>query len=258
MISYVGYGNRDLESEPVPYVRRHPELLILLRGQCGLVKEGHRIQMGSDSAWLMPAGSCHAWQGDGTSCRLLSVMNDDFAHFLAVDGGSEDGLYRMTTAQNRHHFSELGARLHHARNDFSKLCHLSHIVLGEVGLLFEVGESAAPQVDWRVDYALSWFDEHMATGPTAEQIAGAVGCSSAHLRRLFKLAGLAPISKHLDERRLERATTMLRSGQWNTDYIARQCGWRSAGALTHAMRRGYGCSVRDWLKQRHQGMEQKP
>jgi AraC-like DNA-binding protein len=74
-----------------------------------------------------------------------------------------------------------------------------------------------------------------------------VGCSAAHLRRLFQDAGMAPIMGQLDERRLTRATSLLAEGRWHTDYVARQCGWRSAGAMTHAFRRRFGCSVRQWM-----------
>ena len=52
--------------------------------------------------------------------------------------------------------------------------------------------------------ALVWFDHHMHHGPSCDDIAEAVGCSGAHLRRLFNDAGLAPMLDRLDERCLAR------------------------------------------------------
>ena len=50
MITYVGYGDRDLDRQPVPYVRRYPELLVMLAGQCALRKAEHRENMHPSSA----------------------------------------------------------------------------------------------------------------------------------------------------------------------------------------------------------------
>jgi AraC-like DNA-binding protein len=248
MINYVGFGDRTLDVDPVPYQRDYCELLVLLQGQCGLRKTGQPLHMSHQSAWLMPSGSRHGWQGDGRPCRLLSVMLENLDGSWRESMQSDGGLHTFTSSAQRKIFAALGERLYAGRTDYWRLQHLFRIVHGEIGLLFASSQPELPPPDWRVTQALAWFDEHMHLAPRSEDIAQSVGCSSAHLRRLFQAAGQAPLGDRLEERRLARATGMLTAGHWTTGYIARQCGWGSASALTHAMRRRYGCTVREWLR----------
>ena len=248
MIHYIGYGDRQLNTDPAIYPRVHYELLVLFEGKCGLIKTDHPVDMDESSIWLMAKGSHHGWQGDGGCCRLLSVMLDHVEGKLADVVNSRGGLRIAACQHQRQHFDQLAARLSDHKGDYWAMHHLCKVVLGEIGLLFSPLLQERVPADWRVDQALAWFDHHMHHGPSCDDIASR-GCwlSSAHLRRLFNNAGMAPMLDRLDERRLARATSMLTEGQWNTEYIARQCGWGSASALTHAMRRRYGCTVRQWL-----------
>jgi hypothetical protein len=118
MITYVGYGHRELPRNASVYPRQANELLVILEGRCGLTKPGFSGNSVADGIWFLPKGSRHGWHWDGAACRLLSVMFPRVEGSLGEALGSCDGLHTRQDAMSRQRFDQLGERLFAHRDDY--------------------------------------------------------------------------------------------------------------------------------------------
>ena len=158
-----------------------------------------------------------------TNVPLLSILMPSFSSDLDELALSNDGLQAVTTTRLANALTNSAAACT-MRGKTTEPCAISPRSSSVRWAWSSLAASEQPApTDWRVNHALTWFEEHMHQAPNCETIASAVGCSAAHLRRLFKDAGVAPIVAQLDERRLRRATAMLREQRWTTAYITAQC-----------------------------------
>ncbi|MCM8731055.1 helix-turn-helix transcriptional regulator [Hephaestia sp. GCM10023244] len=80
---------------------------------------------------------------------------------------------------------------------------------------------------------------------TATTIATALGCSRAHLYRVFAANG-SSIGQLVRDIRLEKACTMLVGRHWAIEQIARLSGYGGAASFTRAFRAHFGISPGEW------------
>ncbi|WP_414899610.1 helix-turn-helix transcriptional regulator [Sphingomonas flavalba] len=90
-------------------------------------------------------------------------------------------------------------------------------------------------------------ERHAADGDlSAAAIAARIGCSRAHLYRVFARQGLR-VGEMVRGIRLERAKAMIAArGDGAIEQAANMCGYRSAAAFSRAFRHSYGMSPRAW------------
>jgi AraC-like DNA-binding protein len=75
-----------------------------------------------------------------------------------------------------------------------------------------------------------------------DDLAAAAGLSRAHFSREFRNAFGAPPHAYLRNRRLERAATLLQTGDRLVCDICTAVGWHSVGSFTNSFTRTYGVS----------------
>ena len=95
--------------------------------------------------------------------------------------------------------------------------------------------------------ACSYLEAHLSVpGLTAAQIAHALGCSRAHLYRVFAQHGTT-VADRLREVRLRRARRMLEgASSMDVATIAWRCGYADASSFGKAFKRRFGTSPQDW------------
>jgi len=98
----------------------------------------------------------------------------------------------------------------------------------------------------RLERARAHLHEHCDRNVALAELAAVAGVSRFHLARYFKLAfGAAPIAYHRGLR-LARAAELLASGGRSLAEAAEAAGYSDAAALSHAFRRRYGRTPRQW------------
>ena len=80
------------------------------------------------------------------------------------------------------------------------------------------------------------------------QVAADIGCSHAHLARAFRATMGCSVVAHVRQRRLTRATHLLRASTLPIAEIARQVGVPDLHAFNKLMRRELGLAPRIWRK----------
>ena len=91
-----------------------------------------------------------------------------------------------------------------------------------------------PQVHEVQDYLI----EHLSKENSIEDLASMVGMSPRNLSRVFKEKTGSTVLEYLTLLRKEYASTMLNNPEYTTEYIAAQCGFKSARQLHRILKNG--------------------
>lgn len=258
MLLYLGHGPRDFRRDPrPPGVRRRWEILAVLAGRCAPIFPERALAPQAATLWLLPPESCHGWHADGRPCRVLVLHAAVVPEPWAAAARSAGLLCARLDAAGLARLDGLGRRLAMGGGDPRANDMLERLALAEVALLLlsALGPPPLPSPAAAADRlaaALAWFEEHMAQSPDGRALAAAVGLGPAQLRRICKATHGRRLGALLEERRLERARALLAQPDMGIAGIARACGWRSAGALSHAVRRRERCTASE-LRQRLAG-----
>ena len=248
MLLYLGYGDRDFARDPRPMrVRGRWEFLAVLSGRCAPMGSGRPAVPSPRSLWLLPPDSRHGWIGDGRACRVLVVHAASVPSSWSAAARLHAGLQVRLTAPQVRRLDDLGRRLQQDDgSDVRRSDQLERIAIAELALLLlpSIGPAPRQKPDQTINLsiALAWFDEHMDQAPDSDALAALVGLSAVQLRRLCRATHDCSLGRMLEDRRLERARALLADPDRSMAGIARACGWRTTGALTHAMRRRDGCT----------------
>jgi transcriptional regulator GlxA family with amidase domain len=89
-----------------------------------------------------------------------------------------------------------------------------------------------PQVHQVQDYLI----EHLTDDNSIESLAEMVAMSPRNLSRVFKEKTGTTVLEYLTQLRLEKATTLLNNPNYTLDYIASQCGFKTARQLQRIMK----------------------
>lgn len=105
----------------------------------------------------------------------------------------------------------------------------------------------------RLQKALRWMQEQSTPEWTIEDVAKAVGMDRRALERLFKRELRRSPLTVWTEIRLERARGHLEAGRLRITEIAEVCGFSSTDRMAVAFRKRFGCTPRDYRRQRRPG-----
>jgi len=98
----------------------------------------------------------------------------------------------------------------------------------------------------RVEKALAWYNEHMASSPSLSDVAGNVHVSQTHLRRHFyEQLGRSPKAV-FSKLRMEKAAKLLVGSMLTLDQIAEQCGFNSASDFCRAFKGYFHVTPNSW------------
>jgi AraC-like DNA-binding protein len=253
-LAYIGHGTRMYGLRPVlGRARGFWELQWVLRGEARPDNiDAREAKAPGPRLYVSHPDSPHGWTDDGGRSSEIFVLHfRDVPEELAATVNPAKtlivGLDESEARQHRGRLDEI--RRVHDESDPRLALKLGQILI-EVSLLM-LGR-AAPDVAssrdlGRVERALHWFEENIGEHPSAEDVARAVGVSSAHLRRLFTAAGKDAPKAEFTRLRIAVAGRCLREG-WKLDRIAGYLGYSEASAFSRAFSASCGASPREWLK----------
>jgi AraC family transcriptional regulator len=93
----------------------------------------------------------------------------------------------------------------------------------------------------RVEQVVTLLRRDLTNPPPLEEIGRQVGCSPFYLSRTFSKETGQTIPQYLRQLRLERAATLLRSGDYNVTEVALEVGYSSLSHFSQAFHQQFGC-----------------
>jgi AraC family transcriptional regulator len=253
-LAYIGHGTRTYGLRPIlGRPRGFWELQWVLKGNAHPDNlEADPLRTATPRLYVSHPDSPHGWTDESEASSEVFVL-----HFRAVPEELDAAVNPAKTlilvlneSEVRQHRGRLDEiRSAHAESDPRLTLKLDQVLI-EVALL--VLGRTAPDVGpvrdlGRVERALHWFEENVGENPSIEDVARAVGVSSAHLRRLFSSAGKDAPKVECMRLRIAVARRCLGEG-WKLERIANYLGYSEASALSRAFSASCGASPREWLK----------
>jgi AraC family transcriptional regulator len=92
----------------------------------------------------------------------------------------------------------------------------------------------------RLKRALDYIQANLGSEIHLEDLARAVGLSPFHFAKLFKLSTGSTPHQYVLQRRLERATELLRSAELSLSEVALECGFADQSHFANVFRRFMG------------------
>lgn len=239
-------GERHYGEHPFPgYVRGHWEFQAILSGNARTTPEDHGLSQTSPKLYISGPQSAHGWIDDPGGRSEIQVMHftrvpEAFHAWVPLDGGI--CLPLDTEALRTLTFLRTHLETHYRRPRTGT----DAAVRGALYLLLEIVLAARaacePSATRRDRYhqekirqALHYYEQNLWRDPSVDAVAAAIGLSASQMRRIFRSAlGLSP-HEALRQRRMERATTLLRVGESVTS-VAHALGFSEISAFSRAYR----------------------
>jgi AraC family transcriptional regulator len=98
---------------------------------------------------------------------------------------------------------------------------------------------------------LAHIEDNLDGALTLGNLAGVAGLSASHLKALFRQSMGVPVHQYVVRRRVERASTLLRSGNLSSSEVALASGFAHQSHLARQMRRLLGVTPTAVRKGRH-------
>ncbi|MEY4489840.1 MAG: hypothetical protein RIQ79_2348 [Verrucomicrobiota bacterium] len=242
------YGRRPILAR----ARTYWELQWIFTGspwQCGL--EGGELPAKSPCLFISHPDSPHGWADEGVRQSEVFVL-----HFRAIPEElaglvkpAKSLILDLSEGEHRQVLARLNEVWELSRGEDARLGLKLGQVLIEVALLVlgrEVPSGPRGYAQNRVENALHWFAENIGEHPTVEEVARAVGMSSAHLRRIFAEAGRDAPRTEFAKLQMAAAQRCMSEG-WKLERVAAFLGFSEASAFSRAFAASCGCSPRKWL-----------
>ena len=93
----------------------------------------------------------------------------------------------------------------------------------------------------RVEAVQAILRRQLSQTPALEDIAREVGCSPFYLSRTFSKETGQTIPQYLRQLRMERAATLLKTGDYNVTEAAMEVGYNSLSHFSQAFHQTFGC-----------------
>jgi AraC family transcriptional regulator len=227
-----------------------------VRARCMCDENRHtRIQAHGD-ADVIPAGLAGQWSDDA-ACTIFSVwFGEDFAQrtveqlALKSDDAQLRPRFQMRDPRFQHLAWALRAELE--ADDASdplyaeSLCTAMVVrLIGGAAALEDRRRTLAPKTAARV---IEFIEAHLDQRLTLSELAALAGLSVPHFKVLFRATLGMPVHQYVVQRRVERATTLLREGRLNASQIALDTGFAHQSHMAHWMGRLLGFTPRELLR----------
>ena len=249
MIQYATSGPRAYGDKPMPpHTRFAWEIFAVVEGRCGLWLENAQIYR-ERTLWLFPPTCAHGWIAEPhTTCHICVVHLPTVPDLLRLVA-EERGYIEITlTADGHQRIQDLVAYAS-AISVTDPLAGLRcDALLANLGLF--IAESLPPKIQRRytpspaparlVDHAIAWMAGNLVRQPGVAEVAAAVGCSVAHLRRTFMNVRGEPPHAVLSAIRLRRAEELMRDRSLTLDQVARLSGFLNGMSLSRSFHRATG------------------
>lgn len=256
MIRYLGTGVRRYDQRPIRCVTRpYWECEAVVAGRIAPMLARESLAPQARTMWIFAPGQPHGWIGaSGEEAQVvvfhIETMPEPFPGLLADQGYLACTLHDADIIALSHWASEVARHIAQP-SALTALCYQR--LVADIGLLALRDLASGlprpqPQASERVARAEQWFLDHLHLRPVLPDIAQAVGCSVAHLRRLFHgVQGCSP-QQRLAALRHRRVCELLDEGQLGHRAIAEECGFADAACLARAFRAHCGASPSRWRR----------
>ncbi|SIT39725.1 Transcriptional regulator, AraC family [Paraburkholderia ribeironis] len=214
-----------------------------------------RIQAHGDVD-VIPAGLAGQWSDDA-NCTIFSVwFGEDFAQRtveqLALKSGDAQLRPRLQMRDPRFQHLAWALRAELEADDASdplyaeSLCTAMVVrLIGGAAALEDRRRTLAPKTAARV---IEFIEAHLDQRLTLSDLAAQAGLSVPHFKVLFRATLGMPVHRYVVQRRVERATTLLREGKLNASQIALDTGFAHQSHMAHWMGRLLGITPRELLR----------
>lgn len=257
-LKYVSLGPRPFGNRPYP-INQRPfwEIMAVVRGKIApMLPSENRPALIDGTLWVHPPGHAHGWIGEPSRrCRVvvfnLSTLPPEVEKLVERNGflvielspaeqrqiqrlarellpyfWSDSTLSRLYEERAR---IELALLILRKTQPTETLKHLSNATL-------------------KVEGAERCFRSHLAYNMTLSNLAGAVGVSVAHLRRLFLQVRRQSPMAVMHGIRMQAALEMLNNLELKLDTIAGDCGFSTANNFGHAFKALKGVTPGEWRR----------
>lgn len=254
MLTYHGYGPRRYHAKPVRATARATfEFQAVVRGSISIVTPEGAGLLRRRWLWLCAPGFAHGWTASAEESAEVVVFHFRFIPVVLEQIVGKGGMVELelSPAQCRRlkALSAQALRYYDPPSAGTPLCHeqilmeLSLMVLENSGGIATLPPDDAAR---RVEEAMRWFAKRMEQNPPLDEIAAAVGCSVATLRRHFRHVMKTSPKETLDRIRFQRAMQLLQERQIKIEAIGESCGFGSASAFSRAFKHKVGVCPEVW------------
>ncbi len=246
--------------KPVAVFRRSKwEFQAVIKGAISVLLPEGPDALKSKRLWLFPPQHSHGWTGAKENPAEVVVFHFQFvpAALESLARSSEFLEIRLTDKQcaRVRELAEQAFRYWRHPSVGMAIC-FEHILMELSLMILEASGPSEPSesnqrgiAGQRVDAAMQWFVERMEENPSLEVVAGAVGSSPAHLRRMFGEVMAASPKKIFDQLRFQRSMLLMSEPEITLEIVGERCGFASASAFSRAFKNKFGCSPEAWRMQ---------
>lgn len=259
MLRYFAHGPIRWKNGMRCNTRTNWEFYAVIHGRCGLrYSDRETPVLHERTLWVFAPECSHGWaDDDGRKYHRITL------HFGSVPFPLDEIVRRQGGRLERklsdHDLARLQAAAAELEPHFRRPNLTSPVVfqkhLMDLSLLALEGIPAASLppaltdlANFKIERALSWYSEHLASSPTAKQAADAIHVSPSHLRRLFRQGRHTSPKAQFQRIRLEKARELMSRTALTIDEIARQCGYANASHLCREHKRVHRFSPTTWRK----------
>lgn len=254
MLCYLGSGTRRYTEKPIKvYGRPYWEFQAVLSGKIAMVDEDGPGCLRSRHLWLSAPGHRHGWTGEPGRSAEVAVF-----HFLAIpeplarkvpeQSHMEISLKNRPATQLKLLARQIGFCWQRPGPDM--LLRLEHALLELSLMVYETIEKNTGTIEdaarHRVQKALQWFANHLQDNPRLDEVARAIGSSTAHLRRHFHDVMQAPPKKIFDQLRFQRAMQLMADPDTKLSFVCDACGFENPSSFSRAFKTKFGVSPDEW------------
>ncbi|MCC5842036.1 MAG: helix-turn-helix transcriptional regulator [Opitutales bacterium] len=237
-------GERHYGESPFPgQVRHHWEFQAILSGRARTTPDDREPGCTSPKLYISGPQSTHGWTDDRGGRSEIAVMHftrvpEAFHKWVPLDGGlclplGPESLRVLT-------FARTHLEPHYRRPRTSTEAAVRGVLYLFLEIVLAAQASGEPPASRRDRYhqekirqALHYYEQNLWRDPSVDAVATAIGLSASQMRRIFRSAlGLSP-HEALSQRRMERATNLLRSGESVTS-VAHTLGFSEISAFSRA------------------------
>ncbi len=239
MLRYFANGRIRWKNGMRCNTRTNWEFYAVIDGRCGAVhRDGTKPVLREKTLWVFAPDCSHAWIDDGHhTYHRLSFHFGNVPYPLDGLVRSRGG-YLMKTLSDADivRLKDIADRVeqHFCSPVVASPLHFQRALMDLSLLLLEGDERAAAPLSltdvasFKVERALSWYNEHLTRNPSVKQVAEAVHVSASHLRRLFIEVRQASPKELFRRARLEKSQDLMGRTNLTLDEIATLCGYASA------------------------------
>ena len=239
--------------------RTNWEFYAVTAGRCGLAHSDQaRPGFHEHTLWLFAPECSHAWLNEGRSDYERIVL-----HFGSVPYPVDEIVRRhggwLGLKLDAATLARLRALAAEVEPHFCRPTLLSPVlfqrVLMELSLLLldrnefaTLPPALTDLANFKIERALTWYQEHLAAAPSVKQVADAIHISPSHLRRLFWQGRRTSPKAQFQRLRLEKAKELMSRSALTLEEIARHCGYASASHLCREHKAAYNFTPTTWRK----------